>query len=320
DMNTTTKAHSRSTERHIGIDVGKSLLDIYVYELAVHWQAENTPAGIKQLIRRLKRYQLTRILVEASGGYERALVEACVEHQLPVIVVAPVQVRQFAKAQGILAKTDKMDARLIAQFGVMMQPDVRTLPSKNTRVFKDLVARKRQLMEARTQELNRQQKAPPALASTHRRLLKMRDKEVAWIDNRLAKALNQITEWQRPYEIMLSVPGIGNGVAFTLLGELPELGQLNPRQIAALCGLAPFNKDSGKMKGKRRIRGGRAPIRTVLYMAMLSAIQHNPVMKRFYEKLVAQGKHKKVALTACMRKMITILNAMVRDDKEWQMA
>lgn len=319
-MNTTTKAHMRSTERHVGIDVGKSLLDVFVYELDIHWQAENTPAGIKPLVRRLKRYQLTRVLVEATGGYERAFVEVCVEQQLPVIVVAPVQVRQFAKAQGILAKTDKMDARLIAQFGVMMQPAVRALPSKNTRVFKDLVARKRQLMDARTQELNRQHKAPAALASTHRRLIKVLDNEIAWVDDRLAKAITHITEWQRPYEIMLSVPGIGNGVAFTLLGELPELGRLNHRQIAALCGLAPFNNDSGKMKGKRRIRGGRAPIRTVLYMAMLSAIQHNPVMKSFYQKLVAQGKHKKVALTACMRKMITILNAMVRDDKAWQMA
>lgn len=319
-MNSTTKAHIRSNERHIGIDVGKSLLDIYVYELDIHWQVENSPAGIKQLIRRLKRYRLTRVLVEATGGYERAFVEGGVEQELPVIVVAPVQVRQFARAQGILAKTDKMDARLIAQFGVMMRPDVRALPSKNTRVFKDLVARKRQLMDNRTQELNRQHKAPAMLASTHRRLIKALDKEIAWVDDRLSKAITQITEWQRPYEIMLSVPGIGNGVAFTLLGELPELGQLNPRQIAALCGLAPFNRDSGKMKGKRRIRGGRAPIRTVLYMAMLSAIQHNPVMKSFYQKLVAKSKHKKVAITACMRKMITILNAMVRDDKEWQAA
>lgn len=319
-MNTTTKARIKSKERHVGIDVGKFLLDVYVYETDVHWQAENTPDGIKELVRKLKRYRLTRVLVEATGGYERALAEAGVEHDLPVIIVAPVQVRQFAKAQGILAKTDKMDARLIARFGVIMEPEVRTLPSKNTRVFKDLVARKRQLMDARTQELNRQHKAPAALASTHRRTLKFLDKEVAWVEERLMKSLTEITEWQRPYEIMLSVPGIGNGVAFTLLGELPELGHLNPRQIAALCGLAPFNQDSGKMKGKRRIRGGRAPIRTVLYMAMLSAIQHNPVMKRFYDRLVVQGKHKKVALTACMRKMITILNAMVRDDRTWQMA
>lgn len=135
----------------------------------------------------------------------------------------------------------------------------------------------------------------------------------------LSKAVSEVTEWQRTYNILSSAPGIGDGVAHTLLGELPELGHLSHRQIAALCGLAPFNRDSGKMKGQRRIRGGRAPIRTVLYMAMLSAIQHNPIIKCFYEKLVDQGKHKKVAITACMRKMITILNAMVRDNCEWQM-
>jgi transposase len=143
-------------------------------------------------------------------------------------------------------------------------------------------------------------------------------KEIEGINKSLAKAVSEVTEWQRTYEIQNSVPGVGDGVTFTLLGELPELGQLSPRKIAALCGLAPFNRDSGIMKGRRRIKGGRAPIRTMLYMAMLSAIQCNPVMKKFYKKLVEQGKHKKVALTACMRKMVTILNAMVRDNREWQ--
>ena len=149
-------------------------------------------------------------------------------------------------------------------------------------------------------------------------MLKLVDKEIAWINTQLATRVSAVAEWQRTYEILSSVPGIGDGVAFTLLGELPELGTLSNRQVAALCGLAPFNRDSGQMKGKRRIKGGRAPIRTVLYMAMLCAIQHNPVMKCFYQKLVAQGKHKKVAITACMRKMITILNTMVRNNQEWQ--
>ena len=229
------------------------------------------------------------------------------------------KVRQFARAQGILAKTDKIDARLIAQFGVVMQPDVRQLPSKNVRKVKDLSLRKRQLMEARTQELNRQQKAQPLLAATHRRMLKFLEKEIEWVNDCMAKEVALIAEWQRTYEILVSTPGIGDGVAFTLLGELPELGQLSHRKIAALCGLAPFNHDSGSMAKKRRIRGGRAPIRTVLYMAMLCGIQYNPVMKQFYDKLVAQGKHKKVAITACMRKMVTILNAMVCESRERQM-
>jgi len=218
-----------------------------------------------------------------------------------------------------MAKTDKIDARLIAQFGVVMQPEVRALPTKKVRLVRDLLSRKRQLNDTRTQELNRLQKAPKVLIPSHRRLIKQVEKDILWVNEQLKKEVSAITQWQRTYEILSSAPGIGDGIAYTLLGELPELGQLSNRQISALSGLAPFNHDSGHMKGRRRIRGGRAPIRTVLYMGMLSAIQHNPVMRHFYDKLVAQGKHKKVALTACMRKMITILNAMVRDDREWQM-
>lgn len=319
-MNTITNASSRKTERNVGIDVGKSSLDIYIYELDKHWQIANTLESIKTLIKQLARYQLTRVLVEATGGYERRLVEACAEKDQPVVIVQPIQVRQFAKAQGVFAKTDKIDSRLIARFGVVMQPEPRALPNKKVRLVRDLLARKRQLNETRTQELNRLHQAEKVLIPTHRRMIKLLDKEIAWINDRLHKEVSVIAEWQRVYEVLSSVPGIGDGVAYTLLGELPELGQLTHRQIAALTGLAPFNRDSGYMKGRRRIKGGRAPIRTVLYMAMLCAIQHNPVMKQFYKKLVAQGKHKKVAITACMRKMMTILNAMVRDDKEWQMA
>lgn len=315
-----TNAHIKNTDRHVGIDVGKDMLDIYVYEIEKHWQAANTTEGIKTLIKQLNRYALTRVLVEATGGYERRLAEACAEKGMPLIIVSPLQVRQFAKAQGVIAKTDKIDARLIAQFGVIMQPEPRPLPSAKVRLVRDLLARKRQLNESRTQELNRLHKAPKVLLPTHRRLIKLLDKEIVWVNQRLAKEVSAIAEWQRVYEVLSSVPGIGDGVAYTLLGELPELGALSHKQIAALTGLAPFNRDSGHMKGRRRIKGGRAPIRTVLYMAMMCAIQHNPVMKRFYQKLVASGKHKKVALTACMRKMITILNAMVRDDKEWKMA
>jgi len=318
-MNTTTVARIRNKERHVGVDVGKSFLDIYIFELDCHWQEKNSPQGIKKLLAALNRYKLTRILVEATGGYERLFVESCAEKEMPVIIVQPIQVRQFAKAQGILAKTDKIDARLIAQFGKVMQPDIRPIASKEVRLIRDLLARKRQLNEARTQELNRQHKAPKILAASHKRLLKALDKEIAWINDRLTKEVQLVTEWQRTYEILSSAPGIGDGVAYTLLGELPELGKLSNREISALCGLAPFNRDSGQMRGKRRIRGGRAPIRTVLYMAMLSAIQHNPIMKAFYQRLVAQGKHKKVAITACMRKMMTILNTMIRNNQEWQM-
>ena len=317
-MNSITTAHRSSKERNVGIDVGKQFLDIHILELDCHWQETNDDLGIKSLLRTLRRYKLSRIVVEATGGYERKVVEACADKDLPVIVVQPMQVRQFARAQGVLAKTDRIDAKLIAQFGAVMKPMIKPIASKEVRQIKDLLARKRQLNEARTQELNRLQKASKLLCPSHNRLLKVLDKEIAWINDKLAKAVSAVEEWQRQYEILSSVPGIGDGVVYTLLGELPELGHLNHRQVAALCGLAPYNRDSGQMNGKRRIRGGRAPIRTMLYMAMLCAIQHNPVMKSFYTKLVAAGKHKKVALTACMRKMMTILNAMVRDNREWQ--
>ena len=319
-MKTTTSANSGNTERHVGIDVGKNTLDIYIWELALHWQCPNSAEGLKQLVKTLGRYKLTRIVVEATGGYERQLVEACAEKQFPIVVVQPIQVRQFAKAQGILAKTDKIDARLIAQFGAVMKPEIRPISSREIRLIRDLLARKRQLNEARVQEQNRLQKAPAVLMATHKRMLKQLDKELAWVNTQLDTEVAAVVEWRRTYEILVSVPGIGDGVAYTLLGELPELGSLSNREVAALTGLAPFNRDSGKMKGKRRIRGGRAPIRTVLYMAMLSAIQHNPVIKRFYEKLIAEGKHGKVALTACMRKTMVILNTMVRNNQEWKMA
>ena len=317
-MNTNSRANRNS--KNIGIDVGKSLLDIYIYEKDIHWQIENNAASIRKLATRLSRYKVARIIIEATGGYERNLATTLYERELPVIIVQPMKIRQFANAQGILAKTDKIDARIIAQFGAVMKPEPLALQTPEIRHIRDLLTRRRQLMESRTQELNRNHKATTALARSHARALKFLNKEIEWVDVQLEKCVTKITQWQRTSDILLSTPGIGTGVAYTLLGELPELGQLSNREISALVGLAPFNRDSGLSRGKRRIRGGRAPIRTVLYMAMLSAIQHNPVMKQFYEKLVAQGKHKKIAITACMRKMIVILNTMVRNDTPWQVA
>jgi len=319
-MNTTSKPNIHRNGRHVGIDVSKSSLDIYILESDLHWQSNNTETDIHQLASRLARFKLSRIIVEATGGYERKLVEQLAAKGLPVVIVQPVQARQFAKAQGVFAKTDKIDARLLAQFGSTLKPEVRPIQSHKIRYIRDLLARKRQLTASRTQALNRNQNADKALASSHCRLIKVLDKEVEWINCRLQKAIAEIAEWKATYNLLISVPGVGDGVAYTLLGELPELGSLTSRQVAALTGLAPYNRDSGNMRGKRRIRGGRAPIRTMLYMAMMCAIQHNPVMKSFYLRLVGQGKHKKVALTACMRKLMTILNAMVRDGKAWQQA
>jgi len=251
-MNTTSKIQKKYQQRHVGIDVGKSTLDIFIYEKEVYFQVENNAAGIAQLIKKLKRYKLTRVLVEATGGYERAVAEACAEQELPIIIITPIRIRQFARTQGIIAK----DARLIAQFCVVMQPEARALPTKNIRKVKDLNARKRQLMESRTQELNRQHKAQTYMAATHRRMIKVLDKEIEWINQQLEKEVDKIEEWKRIQDILLSAPDIGCGVAYTLLGELPELGKLSHRKIAA--GLAPFNHESEAMTKKRRIRGGRA--------------------------------------------------------------
>lgn len=304
-----------------GIDVGKFTLDVFIYELDSHFQTDNSAQGIKQLVIKLARYKLTRVVVEATGGHERAIVEAAAERDLPVIIVYPKRIRDFANAQGILAKTDKIDSKVIAEFAAVMKPPVRKLQTSEVRQIRDLLARRRQLMESRTQELNRVQRTGNyPLERSHRRVIKVLEAEVEWIDRQLEKHVHQVVEWKRTAQVILSAPGIGPVVTYTLLGELPELGKLSNKKISALVGLAPFAKDSGKTQGKRRIRGGRAPIRTALYMAMLSAIQHNTLMKAFYEKLVAQGKHRKVAVAACMRRMICILNAMVRDNTEWKTA
>jgi len=257
-MNTNSSANR--TGKNIGIDVGKSFLDIYIYESNLHWQIENKPEQIRKLATKLARYKLARIIVEATGGYERAVATEFAERELPIIVVQPMKIRQFANAQGIMAKTDKIDAHIISQFGAVMKPEPRPLPSPEIRHIRDLLARRRQLMETRTQEINRKHKATSPLARSHNRMIKVIDKEVEWIDVQLDKCVAGIVEWKHTAKILLSAPGIGNGVAYTLLGELPELGQLSNKKICALAGLAPFNRDSGASKGKRRIRGGRAPV------------------------------------------------------------
>lgn len=305
---------------NVGIDVGKSFLDVYLRERGRHLQAPNTPQGIRQLIGRLGRYRLARIVVESTGRYEYPLVEAAYERGLPVVVVNPIHVRRYAGAIGLLAKTDQIDAQLIAEYAAKVQPAVRPAPSRNVRQIKDLLARRRQLLEMRTMELNRRQVMGKGLVASYRRHITAIDKELNWVEDRLERAVALETDWSEKQALLTSVPGVGKTLVWTLLGDLPELGHLSDKQVSALVGVAPFNRDSGSLRGKRRIRGGRHAVRTTLFMATLCAVQHNPVLKSFYRKLVAKGKHKKVALTACMRKFITILNAMVRDNTTWQTA
>lgn len=310
-------ATQRKSVVNVGVDVGKAYLDIFIHEKQIHWQEENTPQGIKRVLKRLSYYQVERLVMEATGRYEWALAEAAFNKKLPVCIAKPLSVRRYAGATDRLAKTDKIDAQVIAEYAAIIKPRLSKQHCKKMMQIKELISRRRQVMEMRTQELNRSHIMDTWTKRSCLRLIKVFDKEVASIEKQLNKLVEEQTEWAEKKEILLSAPGVGNTLAYTLLADLPELGSLSNKQAASLTGLAPFNRDSGTLRGKRRIKGGRASVRTTLYMATLSAVQCNVVLKTFYMKLVEQGKHKKVALTACMRKFITMLNAMVRDKVEW---
>lgn len=312
-----TNLKKRKTIVNVGVDVGKSSLDVCIYETDTYWQEENTTEGIQRILKRLAHYRVKRLVMEATGRYEFELAQAAYRKPLPVCIIKPSAIRQYAKADNRLAKTDKLDAQLIAEYGAVMQPAVTPRKSKNLLAIKDLIARRRQLIGMRTQELNRKQIMGKGFQVSCNRMIRHLDQEIARIEKQLAKHVEAETPWSEKQAILKTAPGVGNTLVYTLLADLPEIGDLTRREIAALVGLAPMNRDSGKLRGKRRIQGGRYTVRTVLYMATLSAITCNPIIKAFYRQLVAQGKHKKVALTACMRKFITMLNAMVRDKCEW---
>lgn len=302
---------------NVGVDIGKWNLDICIHEKELVWQVENTPEGIRSLMNRLSRYHVERIVMEATGRYEFALAEAAYDKGLPVCVAKPASVRKYAGAIEQLAKTDRIDAQVIAEYAAVIKPRVTPEKSKNLIAIKDLLARRRQILSLRTQEINRRHIMDGGIKRSCRRLIKYFDVEIAWVEKRLEKLVEAESEWSEKREILESAPGVGKTLAFTLLADMPELGSLTNKQASALVGVAPINRDSGKMRGKRRIQGGRASVRTTLYMATLSATQCNPTIKAFYKNLVAQGKHKKFALTACMRKFITILNAMIREKQAW---
>lgn len=303
---------------NVGVDVGKDTLDICIHEKALHWQEANTPDGVRALLNRLARYQVERLVMEATGRYQLLLAEQAYVKEIPVCIVKPLSIRRYAGAIDQLAKTDKIDAQVIAEFAAVIRP--RTTPAKSRKLIliKDLLARRRQVMEMRTQELNRLQIMGKSVAPSCKRLLNYLDKEVARLERLLDEQVEAEEEWAEKKELLKTAPGIGNTMVYTLLADLPELGSMSNKQAAKLVGVAPLNRDSGKIKGKRRIYAGRAGVRTTLYMATLSATQCNPVIRTFYQRLVAMGKHKKVAITACMRKFIVILNAMLRDNMAWQ--
>jgi len=312
-----TNLKKRKSVVNVGVDVGKFTLDIYIYETDVYWQENNSPEGIKRILKRLSHYEVERLVMESTGRYQLELAVAAHDKKLPVCIINPAQVSQYAKADKRLAKTDPLDAQLIAEYGAIMQPELTPEKSKNLLAIKDLIARRRQLMGMRTQELNRRQVMGKRFEVSCNRMIRHLDQEITRIENQLDKHVADESDWSEKRVILKSAPGVGNALIYTILADLPEIGTMDRKQVGALVGLAPMNRDSGRTKGKRRIQGGRYSVRTMLYMATLSATQCNPVIKAFYQQLVAQGKHKKVALTACMRKFITMLNAMVRDRCEW---
>ncbi|MCG8313403.1 MAG: IS110 family transposase [Pseudomonadales bacterium] len=312
-----TNLRKRKSRVNVGVDVGKWMLDIHIYEKDLYWQEENSPEGIKRILKRLAHYRVQRLVMEATGRYQLALATAAHQKSLPVCIVKPMSVRRYAGAIEQLAKTDKIDARVIAEYAAVIQPDPTPKVSRNLQIIKDLMTRRRQVMEMRTQELNRLQIMGKTFEASCCRILRVLDAEIQRIEKKLNGVIEKQAEWSERKSILMSAPGVGETLAYTLLADLPEMGSMSNKQVAALVGVAPINRDSGKSRGKRRIKGGRAGVRTTLYMATLSATQCNPIIRAFYRQLVAQGKHKKVALTACMRKFITMLNAMVRDQVTW---
>lgn len=302
---------------NVGVDVGKHWLDVYLYEKGIYLQIENDEAGIQRLLKRLAYYQVERLVMEATGRYEALLAMMAYEKSLPVCIVKPLLIRRYAGAIDQIAKTDKIDAALIAEFAAVVQPNTTPQKSENLLAIKGLLSRRRQITGIRTQELNRIKIMGQAFEASCQRMIDFCNAEIRALEKELEHYVQQQGEWSDRKQILTSAPGVGNTLAYTLLADLPELGTLNAKQVAALVGVAPFNRDSGRLRGKRRIKGGRACVRTVLYMATLSATLCNPIIRDFYHRLVKQGKHKKVAITACMRKFITLLNAMVRDGTEW---
>jgi transposase len=302
----------------VGIDVAKAHLDVALRPTGDHWTVPNEAASIAALVAQLQASAPTLIVLEATGGYQRAVVAALAAAGLPVVVAHPRQTRDFAKATGQLAKTDALDARALAHFAEAVRPTPRPGPDAQTEALRALLTRRRQLVAMRTAESHRLSTAPAAVQADIRAHLTWLDQRLATLDDDLDTALRASPVWRERDTLYRSVPGIGPVSARTLLLDLPELGRLSRQRLAAWVGVAPLNCDSGTLRGRRTIWGGRAPLRATLYMATLVAVRHNPVLKAFYARLLAAGKAKKVALTACIRKLLTILNAMVKHQTPWQ--
>lgn len=302
----------------VGIDVSKATLDVAVRPSGAAWQVANAPAAVDALAERLAALRPAVVVLEATGGYEHAVVAALAAARVPVVVANPRQVRDFGRAIGQLAKTDEIDAALLAQFGERVQPEPRPLKDTATEELSALLGRRRQLLDMLVAERNRLGTArSAAVRKSVQRHIQWLERQLADVDRGLGTAIEASPAWRSAEDLLRSVPGIGPIVSRTLLGELPELGRLNRKQIAALVGVAPHARDSGTLRGHRTIWGGRAPVRAVLYMGTLAATRCNPVLRAFYQRLRQAGKPAKVALVACMRKLLVILNAILQTQTRW---
>jgi transposase len=303
---------------YVGIDVSKETLDVAVHATDRRWRFANSDKGITETVACLEEMCPTLVVLEATGGMECPLAAALAVAGIPLVVTNPRQVRDFARATGRLAKTDAIDARVLAHFAAAVHPESRRLPDSQEQELKAILARRRQLIEMLTAERNRLHSArSKAVKVNIKAHIDWLEKEMTHIDHDLEQSIRQSPIWREKDDLLKSVPGVGPVLSTTILADLPELGLLNRRQIAALVGVAPFNRDSGHMRGQRTVWGGRAVVRSALYMATLVATRHNPIIRDFYRHLLSQGKPKKLALTACMRKLLTILNAMVKHQTPW---
>ncbi|MFC1990005.1 IS110 family transposase [Chloroflexota bacterium] len=303
---------------YVGVDVAKNSLDLAVSNVEEVRQFTNDHEGITNAVQYIAGLKPSGVILEATGHLEMPLAAALQADRLPVAVINPRQVRDFARATGTLAKTDTIDARMLALFGIRVQPEIRPLPDEKTREMRNLLTRRRQLIEMLTAEHNRLSQSGDDIHPSIEIHIKWLEEALNDINNDLDRRIRLSPSWLEKDNLLKSVPGVGNVVSSSLLIELPELGMLNRRKIAALVGVAPFNRDSGTMRGRRTVWGGRAKLRAVLYMAALVASRRNPIIAAFYQRLLEAGKAKKVALVACMRKLLIILNAMIRTMTAWQ--
>lgn len=303
---------------YVGIDVSKSYLDVFIPAESA-FRVEYTDTGLAELLEKLSGFEVTMAVMEATGKFEALCATTLANNKIPVAVVNPRQVRDFARSTGRLAKTDAIDAEMISRFGEAIKPAARELRSEDEERFDELLTRRRQLLGMTTTEKNRAGMVrDPKVRRRVVAHIRWLEREVKDVDGEMSDAIKESPIWRVKDALLRSVPGVGEATSKVLLGELPELGRLNSKEIASLVGVAPMNRDSGKMRGKRTTIGGRSVVRTALYMAALSATKHNPELRSFYLRLVEAGKPKKVALTATMRKLVILLNAIVARGTAWQ--